>query len=276
MAAAVEGLERASTGMSGDLIEEVKDKVGKFYDKYIVKADAADRRTRTLFGHLAKKVSGLAFLDSRFDALQKLLEDTEALYGRSDGPIAGSDFQELRANALILSTDRIQDYLEKGAVGDDWADMNDDADELVGDVTQADADVETDADALAETKVEVAPAPAAVVNTASATDNDDPFAALDALLDGELLASSEAEEGSSSEVEVEDVEPEVEAPQPEKANVEETAEPETAPINTTPAAPEFVEELVEVPVASSAAVSSYDPDSFEEEMDEEVEESFDW
>lgn len=251
MAVAMDGLERASGGMAGDLIQEVKEKVGKFYDNYIVKASTADRRTRSTFGALAKKVSGLAFLDSRFDALQRLLEETDALYDRNDGPIAGSDFQELRANALILSSDRIQDYLEKGAVDeDDWADISD-------------ADVETDATALEETTVEAAPATDTDADETT-IDNDDPFAALDALLDGELFDMEEVE----SEVSVE----EVAEPKPEM--VGEAVEPEAAPASPE-FVEEFVEELVDAPVAST--VATFDPDaSFEESVDENVVETYDW
>lgn len=267
-----DGLERAAGGMSTELIEEVKTKTGKFYEKHIRKGGMVDRRTRSVFSHLAKKVSGLTFLDSRFDGLLDLLEETKGIYDASKSAISGSEFQHLKANTLILSTDHIQDYLDKQPVkvsDDSWDDLDDDANADASNNAVPDdaSSFNEDASGVSDLDMDYAEQEKAKATSETADaqeESEDPFAALEEMLGGAALGEDDTSVSTSE-------------PSEEKASEEGTADSSVTPtedVNTNDSG--FNEVMVEEEEVASPTPSANDTNDFTVVMEDEIEENFDW
>nr|WP_298057457.1 DUF3150 domain-containing protein [uncultured Halomonas sp.] len=104
VAGAEDALKGTATGMSHELIKNVREEAGKFYKKFCKDgANSVDARTRSTWDALKLKVSGLTFLDSKFDRLDQMLDEMLALY--TNGRVEGQGFLTLKHNALLLSMD---------------------------------------------------------------------------------------------------------------------------------------------------------------------------
>lgn len=128
-------LDGTDQSMSNALIEDIQREARKFYDKYGRDSIAkVDPRTSATWKNLRFKVSGLTYLDAKFDALHDLLQETIDLYAAGSGSVTGINLATLKHNALVLSTDEIHRVLS----GDSSADAS--VDSAPSDDSPADAD----------------------------------------------------------------------------------------------------------------------------------------
>lgn len=231
VAGAETSLASASDGLAGELVNEVRKEAKAFYEKHL-KSDQGqvDGRSYATWPPLVKKVQGLTFLDARFDALEKLLVETGNCYPLgakgSRSRVIGADYHQLRANVLILSTDRIEDYLDgtdsPSAMlgGDDWG---------------SDDDALVVPEAAQETSSADAPAqeiPEPVANAAEAHPSEEtaPTQATP-----EPAASSEAMAPASADAGAEPATPEVSGFDDLEALLEEDFGPSNEPSSAQPA-----------------------------------------
>ncbi|WP_075881903.1 DUF3150 domain-containing protein [Vreelandella massiliensis] len=188
--------------MSDSLITEIQKTARKFYDKYgKASVSKVDPRTVATWQNLRFKVSGLTFLDAKFDALNDLLQETIDLYG--DASVTGTNLAQLKHNALVLSTDEIHTYLSGGATATPTDDADqDDADETADASDSSEAHTtdtssqpaHADASESASTSTADADAADSEAN-ADGDDGDDfdsMFGDLDSLLSGDESADTDA------------------------------------------------------------------------------------
>src|SRR5699024_10679083 len=108
--------------LGDDLIDEVVQEASKFYARNLAGRDQVAVTTRLTLKNIRDKVDGLAFLNSAFDPLVKLLDQTLEGYERhAQGRfVVAPFFYQLLASVLIMcDRSKIEQYADGSLTLDD-------------------------------------------------------------------------------------------------------------------------------------------------------------
>lgn len=115
-------LNNKVASLGGDLIQEIVDTAEDFYIKRLARKTSLGINTRMTLANLRDKIDGLSFLNSSFEPLVRLLDDTIAGYSEhADGRVITAPFlYQVTAAVLILSDPKkIEDYANGSLAVDD-------------------------------------------------------------------------------------------------------------------------------------------------------------
>lgn len=106
-------LSTMASGLGNELLEEIVNEANEFFHKNINAKTSCQASTKKTLLRLRNKVDGLSFLDSKFNAVVTLLDNTLIGYETVTKKVEGSLFYQLMAAVLVLSSkDKVQAYAD--------------------------------------------------------------------------------------------------------------------------------------------------------------------